>query len=554
MDFIRRNIIFLFLLVFPSVYSQLPHGGKPYPFSTLKSSLSPMVLSGFDMQQAIDSSLSDAAVSGKKPFRFAWNYTLDLSPENSGVWTEMPDGKRIWRIHLSSPGAYGVNIDFSKYYLEPGCMVFLYPPDQEKFIGGFNYQNNNTSQTLPTSFINGEDVIIELQTDPGVYNYGSLKIGGLSHAYIDVFGQNLNSTSTSGSCNININCTEGKDWQLIKKAVCRITFKVGSSTEYCTGTLINNSRLDTIPYLLTANHCIRTASQAASAVFRFDYEIDTCGKKTMTASFNLAGSELLATSDSIDFTLLRLSEKPPDSYKPYYAGWSLSQTPATSAICIHHPQGDVKKISVENNGLTSEYQNPIPSQLLWLTNQSVPQAFWRVVSWEKGTTEGGSSGSPLFDQNKLIVGNLTGGAANCTSAVNDYFSKFYVGWDYYSLVSKQLKHWLDPDNSGITNLRGFNPFGLPDTVAVVEPVFTNHFALFPNPSNGLVTFESDSQDISGGIITIYSFTGKKISQFTVSSLSMVSFDASELDQGLYILEFSKASIKERKRLLVIAPQ
>ncbi len=547
MGFIRKYLIFFLVWVFPALYSQLPQGGRPFPFSSMKSAVKPIVLSGFDLQKAIGESLSEEAVSGKKPFRFAWNYSLDFSPENSGKWTEMPDGTRVWRIHLSSPGAYAVNVDFSRYRLKPGSMIFIYAPSQSTFLGGFNQKNNNESQSLPTSFVSGDELVVELQISPGITDYGELKIGSLSHAYIDVFNTSDRYFGASGDCNVDVNCTEGDDWQIVKKAVCRIIFKTGSSTELCTGTLVNNVRQDTIPYLLTANHCIRFVTQAQSAVFYFGHEVDTCGKQFISSSYSLAGSELLATSDSIDFSLLRLSETPPEEHKPYYAGWSVSKIPATSVVCIHHPQGDVKKISIDNGPVTAEYQNPIPLDLHWLYDESLPQAFWRVIKWETGTTEGGSSGSPLFNQNQLIVGNLTGGQADCSNSVNDYYSKFHMGWDYYSNYSKQLKHWLDPESTGITNLVGFNPYGQ----NIIQ--YASRFSVFPNPASSQVTFETDSLDISGGVLSVYSLTGKKMAQYNIKESTRLSFNVSSFNQGMYILEFRKGEIYERKRLVVINP-
>jgi V8-like Glu-specific endopeptidase len=536
------------------VNAQLPHGGKPYPFTSQKSSVKPIILTGFDIQQAIDESLTQESASGKKPFKFAWNYTLDLSPENSGYWMQTADGTRIWRIHLVAPDAKLVNVDFSRFNLKPGSRIFIYPPDQNSFIGGFNYQNNSSSESLPTEFIKGQELIVEMQTDPGVSDYGSLTIGSLAHAYIDIFKSQDTDAGYSGACNVDINCPQGDDWQLIKKAVCKYTFKVGASTESCTGTLINNTALDTLPYILTANHCITFASQAPTAVFYFNYEKDTCGKASISIPYTLAGSTLKATSDSIDFSLLLLNESPPDAKKPYYAGWSVSQTPATSAVCIHHPQGDVKKISIETGALTSEYQSPIPTNLMWLTKQSVPQAFWRVVNWETGTTEGGSSGSPLFNQNKLIVGNLTGGQADCVNSVNDYFSKLYVGWEHYPATNQQLKHWLDPLNAGVTSLPGFDPFGKPDTAVIDTTKYAERFIIFPNPATDIATFETDTMDISGGKLCVFSLTGKKIAEYDIQETKRLSFNVSFLSQGVYIIEFSKGNVRERKRLLIINPQ
>jgi hypothetical protein len=191
---------------------------------------------------------------------------------------------------------------------------------------------------------------------------------------------------------------------------------------------------------------------------------------------------------------------------------------------------------------------------MWLTNQSLAQAFWRVVNWETGTTEGGSSGSPLFNQNQLIVGNLTGGQADCVNSVNDYYSKLYVGWDHYAATAQQLKHWLDPINSGVTNLPGFDPFGKPDTVIIDTTEYAERFVIFPNPATDIATFETDTMDISGGKLLVFSLTGKKLAQYDIRETKKLSFDVSFLAQGVYIIEFSKGNIRERKRLLIINPQ
>lgn len=529
-------------------WAQLPHGGRPFPLTGMKAMTEPLIFDDFCLEKALETSLSPDAVSGKKPFAFAWNHETALSPGNSGEWQESSTGTRIWRLHLRTPGALAVNVNFSRFRIKEGIMVFLYPPEQDFFLGGFNYLNNNSADYLPVGFIPGESVIIEMQVPPGYPDFGELEIGALGHAYIDVFGKD-GYFGRSGNCNVNINCPQGADYQEVKKAVCRIIFRRGASTELCTGTLINNLKQDTIPYLYTANHCIRNATEAASALFYFDYESPECLNRDDTLLYILSGSSLKATSDSIDFTLLQLNESPPASYNPYFGGWTTTVIPAFRVVCIHHPQGDVKKISLDSDQITPIYQSPIPENLDWLTEESVPEAFWRVIDWDLGTTEGGSSGSPLFNQDNLIIGNLTGGEASCANSVNDYFSKFYMAWDYYSIPSKQLKYWLDPDNSGLKFVGGFQPFDFPDSL--INP--SDQFFIYPNPATSFVTFETDSQDISGGVLFLYTINGKRIAQYSITADKNIVFDISFLDQGIYVLEFSKGTIRERRKLFVMNP-
>ena len=76
---------------------------------------------------------------------------------------------------------------------------------------------------------------------------------------------------------------------------------------------------------------------------------------------------------------------------------------------------------------------------------------WRIDAWEDGTTEGGSSGSPLFNDDKQVIGQLHGGVASCFNNINDYYGRLALSFDY-------IKEWLDPDSSGVTSINGYpNP-------------------------------------------------------------------------------------------------
>ena len=67
----------------------------------------------------------------------------------------------------------------------------------------------------------------------------------------------------------------------------------------------------------------------------------------------VSGSTLRANYSFSDFALLELSASPPDSYNVFYAGWSAIDTPADSVVAVHHPSGDIKKISFDYDQVTS---------------------------------------------------------------------------------------------------------------------------------------------------------------------------------------------------------
>ena len=209
----------------------------------------------------------------------------------------------------------------------------------------------------------------------------------------------------------------------------------------CTGSLVNNVRQDLTPYFLTANHCLGGES---SWVFMFQYESAGCSNQDGPTYMTVQGSTLLNNASTSDYALLRLDETPPESYEIHYAGWSAENTAPVNPVGIHHPSGDIKKI-------TFDYDTGISDG--WSGNDG---SHWRVADWEDGTTEPGSSGSPLFDANHRIVGQLHGGEAYCAYNVNDYYGKVSTSWNL------GLKNYLDPDNTGLMLLDGMDAVDLPD--------------------------------------------------------------------------------------------
>jgi hypothetical protein len=169
----------------------------------------------------------------------------------------------------------------------------------------------------------------------------------------------------------------------------------------------------------------------------------------------LSGGVLRARASASDFCLVEITGglqggTVPAAYTPYFNGWDNSGNTPTSAVGIHHPSGDIKKISFENNPLISTTFGGSPAN-----------SHWGVTSWDEGVTEGGSSGSPLFDQNHRIIGQLHGGASACGAPVlSDEYGKISYSWTPANSDStNQLKYWLDPTQSNATFVNGYDPSG-----------------------------------------------------------------------------------------------
>ena len=404
---------------------------------------------------------------------FALTREVDLSPLNSGAIVDSDKGFSVWYLPIYSDGASSLNIIFSTYFLTEGEKVFVYNPSSEDVLGPFTSFNNKESGSLPVMPVSGNVLIVEYHRSR--LNPGTLEVGQVAHDVLGVFGSDSSKDqyfNSSGPCNVDINCPEGSDWQTEKRSVFRI---LAAGAYLGTGFLVNNSNQENIPYAITANHVIRDAGYAANSLAVFAYESPWCDGPDGRVSFSVAGAELVASNEDIDLVLVKLSVFPPITYKPYLAGWDVSGITPVRSASIHHPSGDVKKISLDNNapaiGTFQELEN---------------NGFWKILQWDLGTTEGGSSGSPLFDQNRRVVGYLSGGEAICGNSVNDYFARLDVAYDLSQDMFMSLKPWLDPAVSGIQFLDGRDPYA--DNLLGSDTLFNGDPAdkiLTPYPPSGM---------------------------------------------------------------------
>ncbi len=472
-----------------SLKGQLSSPGKPMgDFRSLRASDAIYLLPPLHPLQ-VEACLQETREGIHKPLQFAIERFISISPGTQGVWTQQ-EGHRIWRAHIISPGAVSVGLIFDSYKLEAGVKLMIYDPEKVQVKGAYTSLNNKRSGIFAVGHIPGEEAVIELQVPEQMEDYGELSLGSVSHAFLPVAikGTLDGRFERSQSCEIDINCEEGGEWQLEKRSVVRFYTK----TEYCTGVMLNNTAYNGDPLLLTAQHCIDQASKAESSIFIFNYESPSCFGDDGSVAMSISGAESLSIGDSIDFSLVRLSVPPPDYFDVYYAGWDLTSSPAAPSTTIHHPQGDVKKISFDYESPEATIsQSQIPSQFWNLLSNS----FWWIKQWDIGSTEPGSSGSPLFSSNSLVVGVLSFGSAECGDSigydvqtgrviysksdnVDDYYTRLDVAWDYHHDSARSLKPWLDPTGSGVSSVQGLHPGGIQEN----RPTSGSRFTLRPNPA------------------------------------------------------------------------
>ena len=481
------NFVCLFVLLAISASAQISVGGKPASFGkSIPGVIDSRKLPRVDVAAYL---AEDMQESGKDiPYRFGAPIDVSFDMNNSGSWNRLADGSNIWRLEIISEGAYSLNLLYDEFYLPDGGRFFLYNSDQSSILGAFTSANNKSHRKFSTAPTPGDKVILEYYQPASVTEDAVIKISRVVHAYRNIFHRSIidrvSGFGDAGSCNNNVNCAVGDDWQDQSRAVSMIL--TGGGFRLCTGSLVNNVRNDGTPYYLTANHCL---GGHASWIFMFNYESPTCSNIDGPTWMTVQGSSLMASYSTSDFGLLLLTEQPPDSYNVYYNGWSAENVPGDSSVGIHHPSGDIKKISFDYDFVTATS---------WL-GTAPGTTHWRVGNWEDGTTEPGSSGSPLYNKQKQVIGQLHGGFASCASITADWYGRVARSWLGGGANSNSLKPWLDPDNTGILAIDGYDP----NTALVITHLEFENTTDTLNDYEIVAIIESEATLVSDSLLLYY---------------------------------------------------
>lgn len=454
--------LFLAILFGNKINSQVSHGGEPLPFIQLRSFSTDFFeeMPSFDLEEELRlDALNESDLRGG--YKFAYKFMTDFSRSNSGISYTLEDGTRVWRLGIRSKGALSLNILFTEYEVPEGAQVFLYNPEQTQVLGAFTSRNNSELGILPVAPLDGEELIVEYLEPANASFPGRLAVGEVNHGYRNLKMYEPEGDRSDFYCMPPVVCSlddEGQD--IMARSTVLITINGNTA---CSGVLLNNTTNDGTPYLLTASHCLNNRFNitnpdyekiAETIICFFNYESPTCeAVRRGTEEMSVASTRLRAVNEKIDMTLVELLETPPVYYQPYYAGWNISEQGGDNAPFkgIHHPRASVKRVNTaeEKSGLRT-LELPVSGYLR--------NAHWHIKKWDIGSTEVGSSGSPLFDSDHRVIGSLSGGHSYCHTPNNDYYYALFKAWEQSDDTDKQLKCWLDPSGSDKLFIDGLDPY------------------------------------------------------------------------------------------------
>lgn len=518
-----RNIKYLTCLYLMclslNVYAQLSTNEKPVSFSMKldtsggkKSAVQTVTTPVLDMAKIEAEDKEDEEYD--MPPRFGYPHKVNYDLNNSGTWYTLPNGDKLWQLNVVCPKALSVNICYNKFWIPEGGKFFVYSKDRKHSIGAFTSRNNKGSKEnirgFATGLVYGDDVILEYYQPKEATAEAVISIEYVVHGYRYIcMGEK--DLGDSGSCQVNVNCPEGNDWQIDKNAIAMV---IVNGYRYCTGSLLVTSDLSQKPYFLTADHCLGdwannyvkydavTLPNLDHYSFFWNYEAPGCNNINVEPSIiSTNAATVIANNPYTDFALLRLTEDPKElsNYTPYYLGWDCTGEAGNPGVCIHHPNGDLKKIStVASQPISTYYLNYTE-----LFNGNHWKVTWKATPTNHGTTEGGSSGSPLLTGAHKVIGQLHGGYSSCSNLFEaDWYGKFNVSWtgNGNDTIQRRLNHWLDSLNIGTQIMEGLLIIPSAKVMTADQELYSNILIT----SSGQLTVQSELELMGNSLVIVES--------------------------------------------------
>lgn len=379
---------------------------------------------------------------------------FDFSSIPSQVDAETNEVYRLIALEVDPNQLATMSLYFDEFDLKGSdqfSIITNIEDNEAVFEKTLNAQNNQDKGQYSYGFVDVSSPIIYLKL---IGRDAKVKITSIGYVFNVVGVNGWSGFNTSLACirPENVNCPQYSHWCDESRSVFKMCMTANDGGLFiCSGSLVTNERSDGSPLALTADHCIDNVNNAQT-IYMFNYESPNCTNTNGPLNNTVCGSTLLANDNRSDYAILRLTDAIPKEYGVFYAGWTndkfsgVNDNPTWGAG-IHHPSGDIKKVMTFNDRLRKRYV--------------IIGGDWRYV-WRvnvnTGGTEGGSSGSPLYQGNKQLIGQLSGGQAG-QECEKKYYGRFYRNWHNYGLS------WiLNPngDHSGsykhyISAMSGFDP-------------------------------------------------------------------------------------------------
>lgn len=376
------------------------------------------------------------SLSGRVMPRIGIKQDIDVSTTDGQI---MDKGNySVWSMTLHSANARSMSVRFDNTYLPSDAIMYIYNEDTRFVVGPID-SDDFREGTFRSDYLNGDYMTLSIFMPSASGDNFKINIDTYDHGVIALNNYD-GDFGTSAPCNVNIACEEGNGWECQSESVCKI---IHSCIGSCTGSLINNDCCDLTPYILTANHCV-CEDEIDDYVFRFNYQSPQCtpnGETTPSQWTCYNGSELRSNWANTDFALLELVQEFEPEKGISFAGWDRQNINPEEVTMIHHPMGDVKKISFDANPVIEP--NPINFGSFVLQGGSLRITMNQFNQGDFGVLEGGSSGCGYFNEDGHLISQHTGGQTDdCEDTFDKWSGRISQSWEGNGTNATRLRNWL----------------------------------------------------------------------------------------------------------------
>lgn len=454
------------------------------------------------------------------PYRFAYATEVSFNTINSGRWTNLANGDRVWVLGMRSDIALSLNITFSEFMIPDGGKVYIYNNSRTDFIGPLTDRNNSSGSSMTTLPVSGNEIIIEYYEPYAYRGEGVLEISSVSQAY-----KSLEAASTAASSCI-YTLPENQNNKILSDISSSVLLMlVDNGQRVATGTLVNNTQNDGTPYFITSSASLM--GDPHSWVFVFGLNGENCSTASTSQSDvacwdkALTGAEILAIDTPSGMALLQISNRPKTSWGVYYAGWSGQPSGSDHFACIQQAFGMNQSMALFSGMLQPTNWNGL---------QAAP-----VSSWTQGNTFVGSVGSPIFNDAGMFCGVLVGGNSACNNDGIDYIAVLSSAWNTF-------KPYLNSTGSSKSDAQGFYPIFLDEETSDKT---TSPFFIFPNPAKDFIYIQNESE--SAVLKVEFIDSSGRLTEIERPSLPMI--DVVNLPSGIYQLRIITTTGTETSRIV-----
>jgi Trypsin-like peptidase domain len=379
--------------------------GPTAPEAIVSPGLSVGTVAAESATLVLDATLVKSAIEQAKRLTDEKRHRLGVSvttANGSLRWERLTavDGTQSWRTAIFSPGATFLRVRLAEFGASQDTETLVY--GEPKVELAWRLKRPAENGVFWTRTVAGDRLHIEVLT--GSDQPPTVRVDRVSHGY-----KTIGDGEKEAGCYLDPTCYDL--WTRSRDGLVHLLFESGGVVFECSGGLLTDVDATFRPLLLTANHCIETDNDADTVEATFFYHTAVCdgNEPNFFNKPKVLGSDLLTTNADIDFSLVELDDDPPE--EAVFLGWNRNGVlDGDSVVPIHHPGGSYARISF--------------GKVVDLFSSTIE------VRYSESSTEGGSSGCPLFNSDEQVIGSLSAGDAACSfMSGTDYYADFSATWD-----------------------------------------------------------------------------------------------------------------------------